>query len=485
VTPRPGRPGAPAGVARTIAPAALRNDAGKVTGWRAQFRDGDNRKRQLGVLPTRAAAQRVAEAHVADLNAGRVPVEAGTLGEWMELWPTRVGRDPRTVQTHRHRIEAYIYPHLPYGRNQQLAQISRGHLHDIQGALLARALSKSTIDGAIGSLSAVLGYALREHRIDSNPALDARVDPADLRLHPSRKRVERRWIPPAEAGRLLDAVEPRHWALVLTPFLSGVRPEELLALRKQDIDKQSDLILVHQRATPNGGRPDKPGVLKVGLKERRRLVREPPEIRGRWTLFPQVLQPGRTGRAIEVPGTANMINLARSEFLYVTGRTRGSRGEQLDEHQKRQGSLWSQRNLYRDVIEPARQAAGVAFTLYDARHTFVSTLMAAHLPLAEVAAYSGHSVGELSAVVADDRRLRSQTTLTVYTHATGQARELALAAVQRYLEAGARGGAATARGRCLVTRAESFRLRPRIASDRFDGVARAPVARVDPHQMVT
>ena len=44
-------------------------------------------------------------------------------------------------------------------------------------------------------------------------------------------------------------------------------------------------------------------------------------------------------------------------------------------HQERQGSLWSQRNTYRDVIEPARQPAGVLFTLYDARHTFGSTLM--------------------------------------------------------------------------------------------------------------
>jgi integrase len=82
-----------------------------------------------------------------------------------------------------------------------------------------------------------------------------------------------------------------------------------------------------------------------------------------------------------------------------------------------------------DTLRPA-----ISFTLYDARHTFVSTLMAGGVPLPEVAAYSGHSVGEISAVAADDRRLRSQTTLTVYTHATGKARGLALDAVGRYLE---------------------------------------------------
>jgi len=212
-----------------------------------------------------------------------------------------------------------------------------------------------------------------------------------------------------------------------------VRPEELLALRGVDIDAERQLILVHQRVTRHGGRPDKPGVLKPGLKERRRLVREAPDVRGRWALFPRVLHPGRSGRAIQATGDENVVALAPTDFLYVTRRPRGGRGEELTEFQKRQGSLWSQRNLYRDVIEPAREAAGVAFTLYDARHTFVSTLMAAGVPVPEVAAYSGHSVGELAAVAAGDGRLRSQTTLAVYTHATGQARELALDAIEGYL----------------------------------------------------
>lgn len=241
-------------------------------------------------------------------------------------------------------------------------------------------------------------------------------------------------MPPDEAGRLLEAVEPRHWALVLTPFLAGVRPEELLALRSQDIDAENDLILVHQRATPAGGRPDKPGVLKPGLKERRRLIREEPEVRGRWTLFPQVLHPQRTGAAIAVPADENVLALHRSEFLYATSRTRGSPGEHLTTEQKLRGSIWSQRNLYRDVIEPARESARIDFTLYDARHTFVSTLMAAEVPIAEVAAYSGHSVGDLAAVAAGDPPLRSQTTLAVYTHATGLARERALDAIGEYLE---------------------------------------------------
>src|SRR3954466_7369927 len=140
MTRRTGRPGAQLGVARTIAPAALRNEKGKVTGWRAQFRDAENRKRQVGVYRTQAEARKATEHHVSALNDGRTPVENITLGEWMELWPGRVGRDPRTVKTHKARIEAYIYPHLPDGNDRQLSQITRTHVHDIQGALLARGL---------------------------------------------------------------------------------------------------------------------------------------------------------------------------------------------------------------------------------------------------------------------------------------------------------------------------------------------------------
>jgi hypothetical protein len=63
-----------------------------------------------------------------------------------------------------------------------------------------------------------------------------------------------------------------------------------------------------------GGRPDKPGVLKPRLEERRGLVREGPEDRGRWALFPRILHPGRSGEAIPIPGDENVIALNRNEF---------------------------------------------------------------------------------------------------------------------------------------------------------------------------
>ena len=45
---RIGRPRAQVGVARTITPVAVRDANGKVTFWRALYRDGDNSKRRAG-----------------------------------------------------------------------------------------------------------------------------------------------------------------------------------------------------------------------------------------------------------------------------------------------------------------------------------------------------------------------------------------------------------------------------------------------------
>jgi hypothetical protein len=54
--------------------------------------------------------------------------------------------------------------------------------------------------------------------------------------------------------------------------------------------------------------------------------------------------------------------------------------------------IWAHRNFYRNVWEPARRESGTNFTLYDLRHTFASRLLAAGIPLTEVAAWMGHSL---------------------------------------------------------------------------------------------
>jgi integrase len=171
----------------------------------------------------------------------------------------------------------------------------------------------------------------------------------------------------------MDHVRPAFRATCWTPLLTSARPAELFAMRRQDIDRDRQMIYVAETLT-------RYGATMSGLKQTHHIGAR--ERRGRWMLFPAVLSEMLAAGPSHVSG-----------LLFPSPR----------------GRPWRVRNFYRDVWEPARQRAGGDFTVYDLRHTFSSRLLAAGIPLIEVAGCMGHS-----------------TTSRVYAHATGESREVAL-----------------------------------------------------------
>jgi integrase len=149
------------------------------------------------------------------------------------------------------------------------------------------------------------------------------------------------------------------------------------------LDRRNEMIYLHQTI-------DRYGHLMNGLKGTHHIADETK--RGRWTLFPRPL--------IELLADRRSSS---SPFLFPSPR----------------GKFWSIRNFYRNVWEPAQREAGVAFTLYDLRRTFASRLLAAGIPLVEVSAWMGHSLGVGGHEIVN-------TTTRVYAHATGEWREKAL-----------------------------------------------------------
>ena len=400
-----GAPNKEIGEARQLktAPETIR---GKRTGYfLARYVDLDGRTRQAGRFGRKGDANMASLEKVNDLNARRKTPGANlTFSEWHELWPKRIRRDKRTISTNEHRIGKYIIPHLPDKGDIPVTGITRGILHDVQISLLEAGYAKSTIDGAFSSLSAVLGYAMDEQRIEANVAYRMRVDPDDPLLNPINGQRERRYIPPEEFARFFEHVKPQHRAVCLAPVATGCRTQELLALERDDQDKQQQLVFVHQRARVLGGRSDDESAFRPGLKTTKGVRRKTKEERGRWTLFPAMLSivaPARLHRRLIFPSP--------------TGR------------------VWGQRNFYRDVWEPASEKAGTNFTVYDLRHTFTSHLLASGIPTVEVAAYVGHSTRPLGDL--------DNTTTRIYQHPTGESREAALDAIWQYiaqLEIGAR-----------------------------------------------
>jgi integrase len=356
--------------------------------WLARYTAADGRVVQVG----RFERKRDAQSAIADAirKAPRLSAEM-PLADFFSVWLDRFPRHPRTQQTNRERIESYILPHLPRQGRLPINELRRSMLRDVQAQLLGRGLSKETIDGALSSLSAMLRDAVDDELLDANPAQGLRVRPNDPRLNPSRAPHERRAVPATEVGAFMQAVPPRYRAVCWTPFLTGVRPGELFGLERADLDRSRQMIYVHQTI-------DRYGKLEAGLKTTHH-VRDR-ERRGRWTLFP-----------------AGLINELDAHPAAISGRM----------YPSPRGRYWAHRNFYRDVWEPAKENSGVNFTLYDARHTFSSRLLAAGIPLVEVAAWMGHSLR------AGGEQLN--TTTRTYAHATGEMTDLALAELASFYAA--------------------------------------------------
>jgi integrase len=378
----------PAGVARVRQP--LKDRA---TGlWRARYVDLDGVVRQAGRFERKGDAVAQTATLVAELNRDGVRVASVlTLVGFLEEWPRRFPRHPRTQATNIERIRGYLLPLLPNGGDVALGEIRRADLRAVQDALLRRRLAKSTIDGAFSALSALMRDAMDVELIDANPAARMRVRPADPRLDPKRGPVERRAVPPAEIRAFIAAVAPKHRAACWTPVLSGCRPGELFAMHRTCVDRERELIYLHQTV-------DRYGHLMDGLKGTHHIADEAK--RGRWTLFPRPLLDLLASQPAAVSG-----------FLFPSPR----------------GKFWAIRNFYRNVWTPAQREAGVAFSLYDLRHTFASRLLAAGIPLVEVSAWMGHGLRAGGHEI-------TNTTTRVYAHATGEWRHAALRELSALVE---------------------------------------------------
>lgn len=377
----------PPGIARVRQP--IKDPASGL--WRARYVDLDGVVRQAGRFERKGDAVGHTASLVAELNRnGRGRRRAPTLISFLEEWPQRFPRHPRTQATNIERIRHYLLPLLPDGGNVALGELGRADLRIAQDALLRRRLAKSTVDGAFSALSALLRDAMDIELIDANPAARMRVRPADPRLDPKRGPVARRSVPPSEIRAFTAAVRPGYHAACWAPVLSGCRPGELFAMHASMVDRDREMIYLHETV-------DRYGRLMPGLKGTHHVADQ--NKRGRWTLFPSTL--------LDLVGDAGS---SPSGYLFPSPR----------------GKLWAIRNFYRDIWTPAQTSAGVSFALYDLRHTFASRLLAAGIPLVEIAAWMGHGLRAGGQEI-------TNTTTRVYAHATGEWRQQALSELAKLI----------------------------------------------------
>jgi hypothetical protein len=196
----------PVGRARPLTPVKESKAARHIGWWLARVVDVDGARRQVGRERTKSAAAARARAAAEEWNEYADDEPQMTLLEWNARWPERRALSERTVYDNAQRMNKYVLPHMPRGGDIPLTAINRAMVRDVQIALLRAGLAKATIDGALSTLSAVLGYALDEDLIDVNPAHRMRVNPDDARLQPKRPARPRRAVSADELAAFIDAI---------------------------------------------------------------------------------------------------------------------------------------------------------------------------------------------------------------------------------------------------------------------------------------
>lgn len=269
------------------------------------------------------------EAATAWLNAA----EAGEV-----LSRNRHPYKPSTLRTYRHDLETYVLHDLGA---RKLSDLRADDLQALVDRLMASGLSGSKVRNVVVALQAL--YRRHRHTVALDP-----TDGLDL-PEPGGRRE--RVATPQEAARLLEALPEGERALWACAFYAGLRRGELRALRADDIDLAENVIRVSRSWD------DKAGAV------------EPKSVKGR--------------RQVPVPA------ILRKFLLEHRART-GRRGDDLVFG--RTASEPFTPTFVRAKARKAWEAAGLEpIGLHECRHTYVSLMHTAGVPLERVGDYAGHS----------------------------------------------------------------------------------------------
>jgi integrase len=217
---------------------------------------GHQVKKAIG--PSRREAERALTAALAKVDRGEIrSTSQETFRQAAERWlarkqPVIEASTYRDYETHlRLRL-------LPAFSGRKLRQITRGHIEDYLADLDTESrLSRKTINDSLIPLRQILGRAVREGVIATNPATNADRD-APLELPYERPTMH--YLTREQTPRYLDACEDWYRPLAEVLVGAGLRIGEAIALEWRDIDWDSSALNITRTAkhggigTPKGDR---------------------------------------------------------------------------------------------------------------------------------------------------------------------------------------------------------------------------------------
>jgi integrase len=289
--------------------------------------------------PNRATLEDAAREWLAKAERGEV------------LARTRRPYKPSSLRGYRHDLETYTFPLLGGVR---FSELRRRDVQALVDRLIARGLSGSKVRNVIVPLQAMYRHGRARDAVT--------VDPTEgLELPESGGRRERA-ASPEEAFALIDALPDDLQALWATAAFGGLRRGELRALRVADVDYPAVTTIAVTR-----GYDDVEGPIEPKSQKGKRTVPVPAALRR--YLLAEKLRTGRDGDDLLFGRTAH------DPFTPTHVRKLALRA-------------WAAANEKRKVdgLPPL-----VPLGLHEARHTYVSLIVAAGTSLEEAGDYIGHS----------------------------------------------------------------------------------------------
>jgi integrase len=214
--------------------------------WRARYRDSAGREhsRHFG---RKVDAQRWLDSVTTAVQTGTYVDPARsriTVGAMASHWfAGKVNLKPSTFALYESILGKHV---LPRWRDVPLTHVEHGDVQSWVAGLVASGLSPSHIRDVVGVLSGVLGLAVRDRRLPSNP-----VSGVDL---PRIRKRRRRYLTAGEVERLASAAGPGGRLVILVLAYCGLRWCELAALRVSSIDFLRRRLAVSEAMTEVGGR---------------------------------------------------------------------------------------------------------------------------------------------------------------------------------------------------------------------------------------
>lgn len=308
-----------------------------------------------------AAKNWLADANVARRKGTLRPVTRDTIQQAGEAWVVgakageilaRGGRPykPGLIRSYERALRLRVYPELG---DVRLAELTVPELQRFVNKLVGEGVNASTIHNTVNPVRAIYRHAIGVGDVAVNPTTGIQL--------PSVEARRERTATPAEADELLAALPASERALWATAFYGGLRRGELRALRVSDVD------------------------VKVGIINVSRS----------WDDVEGETQPKSRKGTRKVPIPA-LLSKRLAEHLAATGRRDedfifgSTANAPFDPNRVRSVALraWAAENKRREARKlPALEP----IVLHECRHTYVSFMYEAGLPLETIGDFVGHA----------------------------------------------------------------------------------------------